>query len=148
MQILVGNKVFEVWIDEIPEKQEKLKRNDFLQILVQMGEIKQFSTRPQIRNQFLIIFFLVSLIVIVLFLIFVMLSVIKEFENDPSEIILLLDGFFVVNEHTGLIRRLMILKELKYLIQSIWSHRIVLFTILHANELLQKLVSPKFIISL
>ena len=40
MQILVGNKVFEVWIDKIPEKQEKLKRNDFLQILVQMGEIE------------------------------------------------------------------------------------------------------------
>ena len=148
MQILVGNKVFEVGIYEISEKQEKLKRNDFLQILVQMGEIEQFSTWPQIRNQFLIIFFLVSLIVIVLFLIFVMLSVIKEFENDPSEIILLLDGFFVVNEHTGLIRRLMILKELKYLIESIRSHRIVLFTILHTNELLQKLVSPKFIISL
>ena len=148
MQILIGDKVFEVGINKIPEKQEKLKRNGFLQILIQMRKIEQLSSRPQIANQFFIIFFLVPLIVIALFLILVMLSVIKEFKNNLSEIILLFDGFFVVNEHTRLICRLMIRKKLKYLIQSIWSHRIVLFTIPQANELLQKLVSPEFIKSL
>ena len=74
------------------------------------------------------------------------LGLIQKLENQLSKVVLLLDRLHIEMVHALMIGRLMVREEVQDLVQSVWSHRSILLTILRRNKLLQKLVAPKLVV--
>ena len=149
MQILVWNKIFKVRVYKISKEEEKFERNCFLQILVEMRKFEQLFSWSKIKDQLLVILFpSIASIIIVLFLIFVMLCMVKELKYELSKEVLLFYALLIVEKHACVVRWFVVWKEIKYLIQSIRSHRIILLSVILTNKLLKEFIPPQLIVRL
>ena len=102
----------------------------------------------KIADEFIIFSPSVSLITSVFLLVLILLSVVQEIENELSEVVLLFDRLFEIDEHAFFVLRFVIWEEVEDLVQTIGAHLVVLLAICCTNELLQELIAPQLVICL
>lgn len=146
MQVLIQAEFFEIGVDEVAEKEEQLKGDALLEVLVQMREVDDLLTRPQVADDFLVFFLLDPGHILIL--VFELLGFFQELENHIAEVVLLLHRFLIEDKVIFVARRLVVREEIQNLVQTIGSHGSILLSILNRNELLDEFVAPELVVGL